>query len=318
MKAQIELLKDQQKLEQLETIIERGMGTFVEVGFALMEIRETKLYKASGYTRFNDYTRERWGFTQRHATRLIRGAQSQRLLEDKSGPIGLHLPITETQVRPLTALEPEEQVKVWERAVENAGGRIPTEKEVRAAIIELIPPLEIPPLPTDKFSLIYADPPWQYEFSVSPTRTIERQYPTMTVEQICEMRPGIDEIAADDCVLFLWVTNPKLREGLRVIEEWGFDYKTGMVWVKDKFGMGYYARQQHELLLIAGRGKSQLPEPQNRPSSVVMAPRLEHSAKPMIMYEIIERMYPNYKKIELFAREHQEGWESWGHEATEI
>jgi N6-adenosine-specific RNA methylase IME4 len=318
MKAEIELFKDQQDLERLEIIIEKGLGTFVDVGVALMQIRDAKLYKAGGYSRFNDYTKERWGFTKQYAGNLMRGAQTQKLLEGKTETIVSVLPTTETQVRPLTSLEPEQQVEVWERAVENAGGRIPTEKEVRAAIIELTPLLETPPLPAGKYGLIYADPPWQYEFSVSPTRTIERQYPTMTVEQICEMRPGIDEIAADDCVLFLWVTNPKLREGLRVIEEWGFDYKTGMVWVKDKIGMGYYARQQHELLLIAGRGKSQLPEPQDRPSSVITAPRLEHSAKPMRVYEIIEGMYPNYKKIELFAREHQEGWESWGHATTEI
>ncbi len=68
------------------------------------------------------------------------------------------------------------------------------------------------------------------------------------------MRAPVAEVAADDSVLFMWATSPKLREAMQVVEAWGFDYKTCMVWVKDKIGMGYYARQQHELLLIAKRG----------------------------------------------------------------
>jgi len=171
----------------------------------------------------------------------------------------------------------------------------------------------VPELPVGVFNIIYADPPWLYDFSRSPTRAIENQYPTMELEQIKKMPlPAI----AEDAVLLMGATSPKLREALEVVEAGGFEYKTTMVWVKDKIGIGYYARQQHELLLIGGKGKSVVPRESNRPSSIIEAPRLGHSSKPEEVYEIIEGMYPNGKPIELFARGKREGWTSWGNEAV--
>ena len=166
-------------------------------------------------------------------------------------------------------------------------------------------------LPRGTFSVIYADPPWEYEFSQSESRSIEAHYPTMTVDEICELLVPAEENA----ILFLWATNPKIREALKVIEAWGFDYRTNMVWVKDKWGMGYYIRGQHELLLIARKGDLPLPDEENRVSSVIQAPRLGHSQKPDSVYEIIEKMYPNQCYIELFAREKRPGWVAWGLEA---
>jgi N6-adenosine-specific RNA methylase IME4 len=101
---------------------------------------------------------------------------------------------------------------------------------------------------------------------------------------------------------------------MKVIESWGFTYRTCMVWVKDKIGMGYYARQQHELLLIAMKGSPRVPAPKNRPSSVVNAPRSAHSKKPDLFYELIERMYPRARKVELFCRSPRDGWTAWGNE----
>ena len=102
------------------------------------------------------------------------------------------------------------------------------------------------------YPLVYADPPWQYEHSVSQSRDIENQYPTMTLEQICDL--PVSELSAQDAILFLWATSPKLEESMRVIESWGFMYRTCAVWDKQKIGMGYYFRQQHELLLVATKG----------------------------------------------------------------
>lgn len=174
-------------------------------------------------------------------------------------------------------------------------------------------PANTPPLPDGKFSLIYGDPPWKYEHAKSENRAIETNYQTMTLDEICGLR--VLGIAADDCVLFLWATSPKLAEAMEVIESWGFTYRTCMVWVKDKIGMGYYARQQHELLLIAARGSLPVPLPKNRPSSIIEAPRLRHSEKPKEIYKLIETMYPKSAKIELFSRAPQDGWETWGHES---
>lgn len=170
---------------------------------------------------------------------------------------------------------------------------------------------QTPELPKGKYDVLLADPPWEYEFSVSSTRDIEGKYPTMGLEEICELKVP----AAPNSILFLWVPVPKLREGLRVLEAWGFEYKTGLVWVKDKIGMGYYARGRHELVLIGTRGDMHPPETERRPDSVITAPRRKHSGKPDELYEIIERMYPHGKRLELFARQRRKGWEAWGNEA---
>lgn len=166
-----------------------------------------------------------------------------------------------------------------------------------------------------RYPIIYADPPWRYEMPAmgGTNRSIENHYPTMSLDEICAM--PVAEIAADDCLLYLWATAPKLPECLKVIEAWGFEYRTHIVWVKDKIGMGYHARNQHELLLIAKRGEMPPPRPGEQPSSVIEAPRTEHSAKPAIFAETIERLYPEVGKIELFCRAPREGWSVWGNQS---
>ncbi len=170
--------------------------------------------------------------------------------------------------------------------------------------------------PEGKFQVIYADPPWRYENPPmgGSNRSIENHYPTMDLDEICALDIGL--VADDNCVLFLWATAPKLAECMEVISAWGFTYRTCMVWVKDKIGMGYHARNQHELLLIAKRGEMAPPEPSDRPSSVLQAPRQEHSAKPLEYYDIIERMYPAQNKLELFCRLPRDGWAVWGNQAA--
>lgn len=163
------------------------------------------------------------------------------------------------------------------------------------------------------YPVIFADPPWRYDYAETDNRAIENQYPTMANEDICAL--PVASIATDDCVLFLWATSPKLVEALDVVKAWGFSYKTCMVWAKDKIGMGYYARQQHELLLIATRGAPPTPAPADRPSSVITATRGEHSAKPDEFYAVIERMYPALPKIELFCRSPRDGWSAWGNQS---
>ena len=161
------------------------------------------------------------------------------------------------------------------------------------------------------FQVILCDPPWRYDFARSASREIENQYPTMKVEDICR----IDVPAADDSVLYLWATSPKLREALLVLESWGFEYVTSGIWVKDRIGMGYYFRQQHELLLVGRRGNLPVPHAADRVSSVFNAPRGQHSAKPAIVHEALERMYPDARKLEMFARRPMPGWDRMGNEA---
>lgn len=171
------------------------------------------------------------------------------------------------------------------------------------------------PLLTDrKYPIIYADPPWRYEHPpMGGNRVIENHYPTMTLEDICAL--PVADISTPDAVLFLWATAPKLAECFQVITAWGFDYRTCAVWVKDKIGMGYYVRNQHELLLIAKRGEPPMPAVSDRQSSVITADRTEHSTKPVEFAEMIERMYPELPKIELFCRTPRDGWAVWGNQA---
>lgn len=176
----------------------------------------------------------------------------------------------------------------------------------------------------ERFSLILADPPWEYEFSKSDSRRIDNQYTPTSLEELKKLEVP----AAEDSVIFMWAPGPKLREALELLNAWGFDYKTDMVWVKGtvqdgfelpeqpQIGMGYYARKAHELLLIATRGNGlELPDEQVRPADVIVAPRGKHSVKPEEVYDIIERLFPVYRKLELFARGKREGWTVWGDEA---
>lgn len=146
-----------------------------------------------------------------------------------------------------------------------------------------------------KFSVILADPSWQYDHSYSENRVIENQCPTMTLEEIIAL--PVKDICTRSAVLYLWVTSPKLQEGLYVMGEWGFTYRSSMVWVKDQVGMGYWARSKHELLLIGTKGKMPCPDPKLRPESVISAKRCKHSEKPDDVYRIIEKAYPTLKKI---------------------
>ena len=164
-----------------------------------------------------------------------------------------------------------------------------------------------------KYPVIYCDPPWRYDYAETSNREIENHYPTMDNADICAL--PVADLAFEDSVLFMWATSPKLIEALEVVKAWGFTYRTCAIWDKQKIGMGYYFRQQHELLLVATRGSIPAPDPAARTPSVFSYPRGEHSSKPHEVYEIIEAMYPGLLKIELFCRTPREGWAAWGNQS---
>jgi len=169
-----------------------------------------------------------------------------------------------------------------------------------------------PPIPKGKFNVIYADPPWQYS-NTGFDQSASQQYPTMPNDELYELIEKLNPLFAENAVLFLWVTNPFLWVGHQLIEHWSFDYKTDMVWIKNKGpSMGWFTISRHEHLFIATRGDGMHPE--HRSNSWFEAQATKHSKKPEVMYEIIEKMYPNGKYLELFARNKRKGWESWGNE----
>ena len=163
--------------------------------------------------------------------------------------------------------------------------------------------------PEGQYAVILADPPWRPdEGLLDPTRQIENQYPTMTLEELIELADYVESLALPDCVLLMWTTAQKISEATQVLEAWGFVVKSGAVWVKPSIGMGYWFRQRHELLILATRGDPPTPLEADRPDSVMDFPRTGHSEKPDDVYALIERMFPQVPKVELFARAERPGW----------
>jgi N6-adenosine-specific RNA methylase IME4 len=173
-------------------------------------------------------------------------------------------------------------------------------------------PIVMLDLAGSNYGLILADPPWRYDWTRSTSRAIERHYPTMSLAEILQL--PVSKIAAEDAVLALWVTAPKLPEGLAVMDGWDFTYRTSAVWDKEVIGMGHYFRGQHEHLLIGRRGRPGTPSTHSRPPSVLRARRGRHSQKPTEVNEVLRRMYPDVPAIELFARTRRPGWDAWGNE----
>ena len=176
--------------------------------------------------------------------------------------------------------------------------------------------LDRPPLPDGVFDVMLADPPWEYGPENPQGGPVSLHYPSMSIEALCEMQlPRL----ADDAVLFMWVTNAMLKKAFMVLEGWGFEYKTNMVWIKTGLkrpGSGYYVRGRHEFVFIATRGSF---TPRDRHISPIgsyfEAPVGEHSEKPTVLHNFIEQMYPNCSYVEMFARKERDGWTSWGNEA---
>ncbi len=191
-------------------------------------------------------------------------------------------------------------------------GEIPVRQRVLRQIAANKPKPKTPPLPKGKFDVIYADPPWEYRNS-GVNGAASKHYETMSIDRLCKMPLTV---VADNAVLFMWTTNPLLVECIPVIEAWGFEYKTNICWVKIGRGtygkLGFYVSGRHELLLICTKGSFL---PKYLPPSVFESEKEKHSQKPQEFYKIIERMYPDRKYIELFARNKRRGWASWGHES---
>lgn len=172
------------------------------------------------------------------------------------------------------------------------------------------------PLPDRKFSVILADPPWNYgSQSMPPSRVAPHgHYLTASTESIAAL--PIQDRALDNAVLFLWVPSSLIPDGLKVMEAWGFKYITSAVWVKRRHVVtpGPFL-QKHEPLLIGKRGKG-LPKPAKQPMSVIEdhEGKLAHSQKPAVVHNMIDAMYPGHPKLELFARRAPPGWEAWGNE----
>ena len=172
-------------------------------------------------------------------------------------------------------------------------------------------------MPKEKFSIIYADPPWRYE-QKNRQGSAELHYPTMSIEEICSL--PVTDLAAKDSVLFLWATFPQLPEALKVIKAWGFSYRSvAFVWIKRNrrsyswfYGLGYWTRGNAEICLLAVKG-----HPKRKSTGVhqlIVSPIERHSKKPDEARRKIVELMGDIPRVELFAREKKPGWDVWGNE----
>lgn len=178
-----------------------------------------------------------------------------------------------------------------------------------------------------KYNTIYADPPWQFQNrtgKVAPEHRRLSRYHTMKIDDI--KRLPIEDICAEKAHLYLWVPNALLQSGLEVLDAWGFEYKSNIVWEKvrkdgqpDGRGVGFYFRNVTELILFGIKKKSapnRTLAPARSQVNLIRTMKREHSRKPDEIIPIIEAcsMAP---RIELFARGNRDGWDMWGDQATD-
>lgn len=221
--------------------------------------------------------------------------------------------ITHHQSSQFQALADHPEVIEQVKAEAKENDDLPTRTEVLRIINKIKKENKpTPPLPTGKYNVIYADPPWQYD-NMGFDQSAQSHYTTMSVEEICNL--SIPDLIDKKAVLFLWVTNAFVKEGLQVIDKWGFEYKTNMVWIKNKgMGIGWFMQGRHELLFIATKGEGM--HPKYKPISWFESEVTKHSKKPEQVYELIEKMYDK-PYIELFGRNNRKGWDVWGKEAPD-
>jgi len=175
------------------------------------------------------------------------------------------------------------------------------------------------PFPDKKYQIIYADPAWQYRTkeSLAPKSIlngkINTHYPTLTLSQL-KILP-IKQITDKDCLLFLWVVSPMLDDCIDVMKSWGFLYSTiAFVWNKELANPGHYTMSEVEICLVGKVGRIPTPRGTRNERQFLSKRRGKHSVKPIEVRDRIERMFPTQNKIELFARQQTEGWDTWGNE----
>lgn len=194
--------------------------------------------------------------------------------------------------------------------------------------------------PSGGFGLIMADPPWRFDLfsDLGEEKSPQRQYDCMALADICAL--PVEALAAEDCLLWLWATNPMLPQALEVMAAWGFEFRTAGTWVKrtktgkDAMGTGYVFRSANEPILIGARGRPRIGFRSVRStiasyhgvtedvldlrleciSVTIDAVRRRHSEKPEAAYAAAEKLRPDARRIELFSRTSRPGWACWGDE----
>jgi len=180
----------------------------------------------------------------------------------------------------------------------------------------------VKPLPDGKYGVLYCDPPWNYDDKLAELDAYggaEKHYPCMTQSELKAL--DVRSLVADDAVMFMWATVPLLPQALELLSAWGFIYKTNFIWDKDAHNMGHYSSVRHEILLLGVKGRCPIcpvvgtefnGHSKLIPSVQKVKRTKTHSEKPELFRGIIDHLYPNGSRVELFSRTEIEGWTSWG------
>lgn len=166
--------------------------------------------------------------------------------------------------------------------------------------------------------IIVADPPWKFSSNSEkkPGRNAMRHYPCMTDAEIAAL--PVAEWADSAAMLFMWTTAPMLARSLPILDAWGFRYVSQLIWDKGRIGTGFWVRNRHEIVLVAKRGKFPCPRPAPFPDSVIVAPAREHSRKPEALQDRIDEVWPDHRRLEMFARGQRPGWDVFGNETDKF
>ena len=221
----------------------------------------------------------------------------------------------------------EQQSLIEDPSIKQTGYSIYSEEARKRTKQNTLPDL-YPKLPNEKFDIIYADPPWHYNGKMQFDKSgkckeninfskkifissATFKYPTLKTSEL--MKIPVQRIAKDDCLLFMWTSNPHLAQAIELGEAWGFEYKTvAFVWDKMNHNPGQYTLSNCELCLVFKRGRIPKPRGARNIQQLVRSPRREHSEKPLEVMLGIQKMFPTQTRIELFARRKIEGWAAWG------
>ncbi len=298
--------KKEELTEQEARIESAVVQAFVTAGQALKVIRDSKLYLSAGFDAFERYCEVRWQMQKSHAYRLIDYAG---VLDELSVPHGGRslpiLPSNERIARELTPLLPAPPMmrKAWKEVVITAPKNfderpVITAKHGKEVVHKYRTGTDAGgAFPGQGYRVVYADPPWKYNDKlIEGYGAAEHHYPPLSIDELCELKDvngaALSDLPAADAVLFMWVTSPMVEDAFKVINAWGFDYKTSFVWDKLKHNYGHYNSVRHELLLIGTCG-SCTPDSKTLHDSVVTIKRSStHSEKPLKFLKIIDAMYP--------------------------
>jgi len=215
------------------------------------------------------------------------------------------------------AILSNESTETQNAVVEKVNSGIKPVEAKRQVRKEQLPDMETP---EGKYRIIYADPPWKYgdtRDGVSGYSAAADHYPAMTITELCEL--PVAEMADENAVLFLWVTSPFLEDGFKIVNSWGFNYKSSFIWDKVGHNVGHYNSVRHEYLLICTKGRC-LPDISTLHDSVIEIEKTRtHSEKPEYFRELIDTMYTTGSRIELFKRgKAPDNWDVWGNQAVAI